>query len=100
MYDIYSKKVESKLDEFLLTYRKGDGSCVGDILSPIQIAECIVQSRYKIENKGYKYLPGGSTRDVFVMPCGKHVVKIQPRGCSNNREIEMSKKIFHTCAPF
>jgi hypothetical protein len=85
-------EVASTLDDALSEYRMGTGDLVGEILSPIQIECNIRYAREKLTSEGYVYIRGGSTRDTFVMPCGEHVVKIQPRGSSNSREIEMSRR--------
>lgn len=92
MGSLYDRKVTSRLDIALSDYRKGNGLITGEILSPIQIQEAIQSARKKLTNDGYIYIGRGYTRDVFLMPGKEHVVKIQPNGSSNNREIEMSSR--------
>jgi len=92
MGSLYDSTVTSRLDRALSDYRKGNGLAVGEILSPIQIQESIQSARKSLTDEAFIYIGGGSTRDVFVMPCKEHVVKIQPNGSSNNREIEMSSR--------
>jgi len=92
MCDLTNDEVVSSLDNALSLYRKASGDTVGEILSPIVMTTIIGYTREGLIDEGYDYIEGGATRDVFVMPCKEHVVKIQPRGSSNNREIEMSRR--------
>jgi len=86
------EQLTSCLNTALEVYREGQGRVTGEVLSPIQIAAGIRKGRQYLIDKGFTYINRGQTRDVFVLPGGKRVVKIQPIGSSNNREIEMSRK--------
>jgi hypothetical protein len=88
----FDSTVTCQLDRALLKYRRVNAEVIGETLSPIQIAESIRLSRKWLTERGYIYIDGGSSRDVFIMPGKEHVVKIQPCGSSNNREIEMSSR--------
>lgn len=86
------EQLTSCLNTALEMYREGYERVVGEVLSPIQVAATITRARQHLIDKGFTYIDRGRTRDIFVVPSGKRVVKIQPIGSSNNREIEMSRK--------
>jgi hypothetical protein len=88
----FDSTVTCQLNRALSRYRDATGNALGEIFSPIQVEMCIREARKCLTEEGYIYIDGGSTRDVFLMPEKKHVVKIQPNGPSNNREIEMSRR--------
>lgn len=95
----FGKDTREELDDALSSYRQSSTRIVGETISPVYMAETIITARYVLEKSGYTYLDGGSTRDVFKMPCGDCVVKIQPFGSSNNREIEMSSRGLQCLVP-
>jgi len=99
MCNVKSTKVESELDEVLDIYRRGVGVVFGETVSVIDMAEGVHEAREILTRRGYEFIDGGTTRDVFIMPCREHVVKLQPGGSSNSREIEMSRRNLPGLAP-